>query len=87
MTRVLLPALLLAGIVGQAQTTPDAWTDDLSPITAADWTSARAAHLIERAGFGETPDQIVRLAAMTPTAGCRPTGRLRKNRQQSPQAI
>jgi Protein of unknown function (DUF1800) len=66
MVRFLLPALLLAGIVGQAQTMSDGWTNDLSPITAADWTSARAAHLIERAGFGETPDQIVRSAAMTP---------------------
>jgi hypothetical protein len=40
--------------------------DDLSPITAADWTRERAAHLIERAGFGDTPDEIARLAAMSP---------------------
>ena len=33
---------------------------------ASDWTYDRAAHLIERAGFGETPDEIARLAAMTP---------------------
>jgi uncharacterized protein (DUF1800 family) len=40
--------------------------DDLSPVAAADWNAARAAHLIERAGLGGTPDEIARLAAMTP---------------------
>jgi uncharacterized protein (DUF1800 family) len=45
---------------------PAAWTDDLTPIAAADWTADRAAHLIDRAGFGGTPDDIQRLAAMTP---------------------
>src|SRR5947207_827051 len=42
------------------------WTDDLSPIAAADWNAERAAHLLERAGFGGTPDEIDRLASMTP---------------------
>ncbi len=45
---------------------PPEWVDDLSPIEPADWTYARAAHLIERAGFGATPLEINRLAAMTP---------------------
>jgi hypothetical protein len=45
---------------------PAAWANDLSPIAAADWNYARAAHLLERAGFGGTPDEIARLAAMTP---------------------
>ncbi len=45
----------------------DAWAGDLSPIAASDWTGARAAHLIERAGFGAAPAEIARLAAMTPT--------------------
>ena len=38
----------------------------LAPITIADWTADRAAHLLERAGFGGTPQHIARLAAMTP---------------------
>jgi hypothetical protein len=42
------------------------WTDDLSPIAAGDWTPGRAAHLLERAGFGATPDEVARVAAMTP---------------------
>ena len=42
------------------------WTDDLSPIAAGDWTPGRAAHLLERAGFGATPDEIARVAAMNP---------------------
>ena len=42
------------------------WVDDLLPIGASDWNAAHAAHLIERAGFGAAPDEIARLAAMTP---------------------
>ena len=45
---------------------PAIWTDNLSPIAASDWTYDRAAHLIERAGFGAAPPEISRLAAMTP---------------------
>lgn len=44
------------------------WTGDLTPIAAADWNRARAAHLIERAGFGETPGGIDRLATREPAA-------------------
>ena len=42
------------------------WADDLSPIAASDWSYDRAAHLIERAGFGATPQEVRRLAGMTP---------------------
>ena len=45
---------------------PAAWVDDLSPIATADWGYDRAAHLIERAGFGAIPEEIERLAALTP---------------------
>ena len=44
------------------------WVNDLSPITAAEWDYDKAAHLIERDGFGATPDEIERLAAMSPKA-------------------
>jgi len=45
--------------------TPE-WAGDLSPIAATDWSRGRAAHLIERAGFGAAPDEIARLASLTP---------------------
>jgi len=45
---------------------PTDWAGDLSPISPADWTYERAAHLIERAGFGATPEEIERLARLTP---------------------
>ncbi len=45
---------------------PASWTDDLSPIAANDWSYDRAAHLLERAGFGGTPEEIERLAALGP---------------------
>ena len=42
------------------------WAGDLSPIGASDWNRGRAAHLVERAGFGAAPDEVARLAALTP---------------------
>ena len=49
-----------------ADAAADGWAGDLSPIAASDWNYERAAHLIERAGFGATPEEIARVAAMTP---------------------
>ena len=45
---------------------PAAWANDLSPIAGSDWNVDRVRHLLERAGFGGTPEEIARLAAMTP---------------------
>jgi hypothetical protein len=45
---------------------PAAWQNDLTPIGAADWNYDFAAHLLERAGFGGTPEEIDSLAKMTP---------------------
>ena len=50
---------------------PASWTGDLQPITAAEWNYDRAAHLLERAGFGGTPDDIQQLAEMTPEQAVR----------------
>ena len=47
-------------------TSKDDWVDDLDPIQPADWERARAKHLLDRAGFGGTPEDIARLARMTP---------------------
>jgi len=43
------------------------WANDLRPIDASAWNYDRAAHLIERAGFGTAPDEIRRLASMSPS--------------------
>jgi uncharacterized protein (DUF1800 family) len=45
---------------------PSNWVNDLSPVSAADWSFERAGHLIDRAGFGAAPSEIAKLAAMTP---------------------
>src|SRR5215471_15783179 len=42
------------------------WQNDLTPIGRADWKRDFAAHLLERAGFGGTPEEIDTLAKMTP---------------------
>jgi uncharacterized protein (DUF1800 family) len=65
-------ALLLAILAGAASTAGAAdGTGDLSPIGAQDWNYAKAAHLLERAGFGGTPEEVARYAAMTPEAAVR----------------
>jgi hypothetical protein len=45
---------------------PAKWQNDLTPIGPADWNYDFAAHLLERAGFGGTPDEIRVVAAMSP---------------------
>ena len=50
---------------------PPAWTNDLTPIGAADWGYDKAAHLLERGGFAGTPADVERLTAMTPEAAVR----------------
>ena len=42
------------------------WVGDLTPITAADWNGARAAHLMERAGFGAAPEATAAIAKEDP---------------------
>ena len=44
---------------------------DLSPLAAADWDSAKAAHLLERAAFGGTPSEITTFATLSPRAAVR----------------
>ena len=50
---------------------PASWTGDLTPITAADWSYDWAEHLLGRAGFSGTPDEIRKLANMTPEEAVR----------------
>jgi hypothetical protein len=50
---------------------PVSWADDLTPIGPRDWSYERAAHLLERAGFGGTPEEIQRLADMAPAQAVR----------------
>ncbi len=47
------------------------WKDDLRPIADAQWTAASAAHLLQRAGFGGSPEEIVALTALGPREAVR----------------
>ncbi len=67
-TRSLSSALALLGALAAPPCLAAPWVGDLTPIGDADWTYDRAAHLLERAGFGGTPEQIERLRAMGPRA-------------------
>lgn len=64
--------LAIAALVFAASATIHAaennWVNDLAPIGAQDWNTERAAHLLERVGFGGTPEDIQRFAAMSPDA-------------------
>ena len=44
------------------------WVGDMAPIAASDWSYDCARHLLDRAGFGGTPDQIDRLYRLGPVA-------------------
>ena len=66
MMRLTVSALLLFGMA-QAHALASG-AGDLSPISAQQWTTAHAAHLLERAGFGGTPEEVARVAAMSPQA-------------------
>ena len=60
-------SLATAAASGQSGSNPtSAWIDDLSPLNAENWNYDRASHLIERAGFGATPEEIHELAKLSP---------------------
>ena len=59
-------SLSLIPIVAKGESPQTGWSGDLSPIDSTDWNYRRAAHLLERAGFGGTPEEVKKLAAMTP---------------------
>ncbi len=50
---------------------PSAWEGDLTPIAASDWDLEKAAHLLERAGFGGTPAEIAEFAKLDPASAVR----------------
>ena len=57
-----MPSLSVAAIDGRG---------DLRAIDATEWGTRQARHLLERAGFGATPEEVARLAAMSPQAAVR----------------
>ena len=64
-TRI-LATVAISVIALYAHAAPVDWRDNLQPIAVSDWGPGRAAHLLERAGFGGTPAEVARFAAMSP---------------------
>ncbi len=56
-------------LISAAQANPSA--PRLAPLPASEWSKANAAHLLERAGFGATPEEVNRLAALSPQQAVR----------------
>src|ERR1700756_199149 len=68
-------AILIAASVHAETAGIVAWQNDLTPISASDWNYEFAAHLLERAGFGGTPEEINALARITPAQAVARLGR------------
>ncbi len=76
--------LVLALCCVPSQAAPAAWKDDLQPLPTESWNRERAAHLLERAGFGATPSEVNRLAGMTATQAVRYLVRYQNIKQSLP---
>ena len=50
---------------------PASWKGDLTSIAATDWNHDRAEHLLGRAGFSGTPEDIQKLVTLTPEEAVR----------------
>src|SRR5688572_26802094 len=61
-----VPTAVMAQSKGPAQ-----WQNDLTPIKPSEWNYEFAAHLLERTGFGGTPEEIQALARLTPAEAVR----------------
>ncbi len=59
--------LWVPALAGSENLPATSWADDLTAISQADWNYDLAGHLLERAGFGGTPQEIQALAD-TPVA-------------------
>ena len=59
-----LTTLALVGQVAAQSSITGSWENDLSPIPKTEWNYDRAAHLLERAGFGGTPNSIQDLVTL-----------------------
>ena len=66
---IVLAAVPMAALAQRSG--PAAWRNDLTPVAASDWNDDFAAHLLERAGFGGTPEEIEALARLTPAEAVR----------------
>ena len=58
--------MFMLGTSQAADNNAKLWSNDLSPLPTSEWNPERAKHLLERAGFGGTPQEVERLSRMTP---------------------
>ena len=58
--------MFMLGTSQAADNNAKLWSNDLSPLPTSEWNRERAKHLLERAGFGGTPQEVERLSRMTP---------------------
>lgn len=68
LVRLVFMSLLVAPVFA-TQTAPK--VGDLSPIDSSRWSRSNVAHLLERSGFGATPEEIDRFMKLTPAQAVR----------------
>jgi len=68
---LLMLSASLMPLSGAAQSATDPWQNALSPIPTTSWDYDKAAHLLERAGFGGTPEEITELFELGAEAAVR----------------
>ena len=61
----------LLSIAGGLAAADSGWTGDLDPLPPGAWNETLASHLLERAGFGGTPEEIDVLVALGAQAAVR----------------
>ncbi len=71
-TIVLALVLVLCTVIAPAVALENSLqTGDLAALDSSRWNRRHAAHLLERAGFGATPEEVERFAALTPQQAVR----------------
>jgi hypothetical protein len=64
--RLSWPGIAFATDIAAQPSGPASWQGDLAPIGGPQWNYDFAAHLLERAGFGGTPEEIRQLSQLKP---------------------
>ena len=68
---IILASLGVSVTATRADPNQKSWSGDLTPIAQSEWNKKTAAHLLERAGFGGTREQIAEFAKLSPVEAVR----------------
>ncbi len=64
--KIILPICMVVTCSFAVANEQSKWKNDLTSISPSDWNAKAAAHLLDRAGFGGAPEDVAKLAKMSP---------------------